>query len=247
MHRVLLPALVSLIIILSSHSKAYSQTAAPDSVSIQQTETEVLNPESPAPVAVITDSIAVNKPSEPSLRLEGFSMYNFGAAYLYSRQKMTAYDWWDGTSYTYNYTTTILAVGASWNYLVYNGLSLGGSVGFVSLSSSRSGGGSISYYYSPSSSSTTMTLIGPRIAQYFGNKNSKIMPFVAGEMDIITSSYGSYSNSETIFRLGGGAVIKLVPSVGISIGLDYLKVEDQKNTVNILGTMGLVCMPFNNK
>lgn len=100
MHRVLLPALVSLIIVLSPHSKAYSQTAGPDSVSSQQTETEALNPEPPTPVTGITDGIAVIKTSEPSLRLEGFSMYNFGAAYFYSRQKMTGYDWWDGTSYT---------------------------------------------------------------------------------------------------------------------------------------------------
>jgi|GEM_PF-5043256 len=246
MHRVLLPALVSLIIIISPQSKAYSQTAASDSVSIQQTETEVLNPESPAPVTVITDSIAVIKSFEPSLRLEGFSMYNFASAYFYSRQKVTGLVWWDETSYEYTYTTTIFAAGASWNYLINNGLSLGGSVGFINIGTSMSSS-NISYYYSPYSSSSTMTLIGPRIAQYFGNKNSKFLPFVAGEMDIITSSSGNYSQSETIFRIGGGAVIKLVPSVGISLGLDYLKVEDQKNTVNILGTMGLVCMPFNNK
>jgi len=247
MHRVLLPALVSLIIIFSPQSKAYSQTAAPDSASIQQTETEVLNPESSAPVTVLTDSFAVIKTSEPSLRLEGFSMYNFAAAYFYSRQKMTALDWWDGTSYEYTYTTTIFAAGASWNYLINNGLSLGGSVGLMNLGSSTSGGSGTYLSYSGYSSSSSMTLIGPRIAQYFGNKSSKVMPFVAGEMDIITSSSGNYSHSETIFRIGGGAVIKLVPSVGISLGLDYLKVEDQKNTVNIMGTMGLVCMPFDLK
>ncbi|HBZ85660.1 MAG: hypothetical protein A2509_08575 [Candidatus Edwardsbacteria bacterium RIFOXYD12_FULL_50_11] len=247
MHRVLLPALVSLIIVLSPHSKAYSQTAAPDSGSIPQTETEVLRPEPPAPVAIIADSIAVIKPCEPSLRLEGFSMYNFAAAYFYSRQKMTGLIWWDETSYEYTYTTTIFAAGASWNYLINNGLTLGGNVGFITIGTSRSRGPDSYYYYSDYSNSSTMTLIGPRIAQYFGNKNSKIMPFVAGEMDIITSSSELFSRSETIFRIGGGAVIKLVPNVGISLGLDYLKVEDQENTVNIMGTMGLVCMPFDLK
>ncbi len=244
MHRVLLPALVSLIIVLSPHSKAYSQTAAPDSVSSQQTETGTLNPEPPAPVTVITDSIAVIKTSEPSLRMEGFSLYNFGAAYFYSRQKMTGYDWWDGTSYTYTYTTTILALGASWNYMVYNGLSLGGSLGLMNLGSSTSGGSGTYFSYSGYSSSYSLTLIGPRIAQYFGNKNSKFMPFVAGEMDIITSSSGMYSNSEAVYRIGGGTLIKILPSVGLSIGLDYLRYEDQEDAVNIMGTMGLVCMPF---
>lgn len=247
MHRILLPALVTLIIVLSPHSKAYSQTAAPDSVSSQQTETGTLNPEPPVPVTVITDSIAVIKTSEPSLRLEGFSMYNFAAAYFYSRQKMTGYDWWDGTSYTYTYTTTILAAGVNWNYMVHNGLSLGGSVGLLNLSVSRSGGGGTYFSYSGNSSSSSMTLIGPRIAQYFGKKNSKFIPFVAGEMDIITSSSGIYSNSEAIYRIGGGTLIKILPSVGLSIGLDYLRYEDQKDAVNIMGTMGLVCMPFDQK
>jgi hypothetical protein len=153
---------------------------------------------------------------------------------------------WDQL-YLITYTTTILALGASWNYMVYNGLSLGGSLGLMNLGSSTSGGSGTYFSYSGYSSSYSLTLIGPRIAQYFGNKNSKIMPFVAGEMDIITSSSELFSRSETIFRIGGGAVIKLVPNVGISLGLDYLKVEDQENTVNIMGTMGLVCMPFNKK
>jgi hypothetical protein len=239
-------ALIFLIIVLSPYSKAYSQTVAPDSGSIQQIETEGLNPEPQAPVAAIADSIAVIKPFAPSLRLEGFSMYNFAAAYFYSRQKMTGLVWWDETSYEYTYTTTIFAAGASWNYLINNGLSLGGSLGLVNIGTSRSGGPE-SYYYSDYSNNSSMTLIGPRIAQYFGNKNSKFMPFVAGEMDIITTSYGSYGDSETIFRVGGGVIIKLVPSVGLSIGLDYLKIEDQKNTVNVMGTMGLVCMPFDLK
>lgn len=242
MFRVWRLMLVSLFIVSFLQSRAYSQTSVPDSVFIQQQETEGINPESPVSADVKTDSNIIIKPSDPSLRLEGFSMYNFGAAYLYSSQKMTGYNWWDGTSYTYNYTTTVLVAGVSWNYLAYNGFSLGGSVGLFSLGTSRSGG--VEPYYSDYSSNISMTLIGPRIAQYFGKKNSKLMPFVAGEMDIITSSYGSYGHSEIILRLGGGAVIKLVPKVGISIGLDYLKFEDQKNVVNILGTVGLVCMPF---
>lgn len=239
--------LVTSAIILAASSYgieiAFSQEASPDSMIRGQNDV-IANPsETIQPVNDVTKA----KPAMPapalSPKLEGFSLYNFGAAYFYSRQKITEYDWWDGTSYTYNYTTTIFAAGASWNYMVYEGLSLGGSLGLITLgySSSPVNLGYISY--SGYSHSSTITLVGPRIAKYFGNRNSKAWPYIAGEMDIITSSSVLYSDSETLFRLGGGVVFKMKPSVGLSLGLDYLKFEDQKDAVNIMGTLGLVYRP----
>jgi hypothetical protein len=225
--------------------KLYSQTPTSDSLVTEPAGVETVQQER-APV----ESIApIKQPAEDktiisSGNLEGFSMYNFGAAYFYSSQKMNEIDWWDGTVYTYTYTTTVFAGGASWNYMVFKGLSLGGSLGLLNLSTSRSGSSGSYFSYSGYSSSISMTLIGPRIAKYFGSKKSNIIPFIAGEMDIITSSSGTFSNSETVFRLGGGAVFKFIPNVGLSFGLDYLKFEDQKDATNIMGTLGLVCMPY---
>jgi hypothetical protein len=178
----------------------------------------------------------------PMEKLTGGHLVFLEGMLIYSRWKETVpyYDWYSGAHSTteYQYTDRIMAMVASYSYLFPNGLSAGGSVGFMSLSSSsKIVSGQPSYYYGePHSSSASINLIGPRIGYYFTTLPGKVVPFAAFEYDIISGSYGF---SQSMMRIGGGMLVRVAPSAAISVGIDYVDISDFEKSTNIMGLVGM--------
>jgi hypothetical protein len=160
--------------------------------------------------------------------------------FFYTRWKEDPDQYYSMSGYeppVYEYTEKVMAAIASYSHLFSSGVSAGGSVGLLSESYSQKLVSGHEYYYSGDhTSSASLSLIGPRIGYYFTKIPGRITPFAAFEYDMIS---GSYNYSQSIMRIGGGLLIQVAPSAGISVGIDYVDISQQKNATNVLGLVGM--------
>lgn len=180
-----------------------------------------------------------------SERFTGGHLVFLEGLFFYTRWKETD-DYWiySGGLYIerpveYQYTSNIYAAIASYNNVSASGLSFGISVGLLGASSSRklvSGQDPYPYSSSNSASSASMSLIGPRVGYYFTKFSGRITPFAAFEYDIIS---GSYNYSQNMMRIGGGVLVRVAPSAGISVGVDYVDISDLKMATNVMVLVGM--------
>jgi hypothetical protein len=96
-------------------------------------------------------------------------------------------------------------------------LGVGGSVQFISISSSGF--------------TQTLIGIGPTLAYYFGDKSSSAYPFLRGGFLYTSTSSGGSSSSitGTIIDFAGGVTIMASKSVGIELGV-FLQIINQSQT-----------------
>jgi len=210
--------------------------------------------------ALIIDSTAVAakdtvvKPQAPAVpnapaalaQLKGFWMVHGSGGFQYSRRKHTDnhFDYWSGqyVAVTHTYTYTITQIDGGAGYFVTDGLFIGGTLSMIkeSLKSTTTGGGT--YYDYSDNHTASLTSIGPQVAWYGGHRGSKCLPFVKAEYDIVSSSPSGLSNN--MLKLGGGLLFQLVPKIGLSLGVDYVKIEERKDEVNILALAGIKAMLY---
>jgi len=205
--------------------------------------------QAPAPAVeppVVTESPAVKAapelPGIGSLRnsgLTGTVLFSCQGFYYYNKSvaTYTHYDYYGneeeieyGTRKTYMY-----AILVNGNYFVTDGLSIGGTLGVLTISSKLESYDQNIHYSFFGPANTSFNLIGPRLAYYYGKKDSKVIPFAAFEYDLITAD----NYNDTAMRIGAGVLLQPKPHFGISFGLDYLKFGEEETSTNIIGVLGL--------
>jgi hypothetical protein len=185
-------------------------------------EDTIVVPASPQPAAV-------------SNSLRGATLASGIGSFSYSRQKAT--DWfWGGT-----YTETILLYGfdVRFDRLLLDHVSLGCALSFLEMSSTISG----SRYYDGHSSIGQMG-IGPRLAYYFGERTSTLLPYAAGEFDILAAMGSGSGSGSNAIKAGAGVIYQLRSRVGVSVELNYVRYSDQHDVTNIVGQAGLVALLY---
>jgi len=193
-------------------------------------------PETPAPktAAVIPTPIVKTDNS-----LTGVKLFFCSGLYFYNKSTVTEtdYDWYTGATIEYEvtYKTYLSAVLLNASFMVNNGFSIGATMGVLSISSKRETDYQEEYSFYEGNSGTSVNIIGPRVAYYYGKKDSKVLPFAAFEYDLLTSDF----YSDNAIRIGAGVLLQPKPHFGISFGLDYLKLGDEEKSTNIMGVLGL--------
>ena len=173
--------------------------------------------------------------------LTGVKLFSCNGLYFYNKstEKESDYEWVNGSyqevEYDVTYTTSMYAILFNVSYMAFNGFSIGGTLGVLAASYERETDHQDPFYFNDDSHGTSVNIFGPRLAYYYGKKDSKIMPFASFEFDILTSDF--YSDNAT--RIGAGVLFQPKPHLGISFGLDYLKLGKEEKTTNIMGVLGL--------
>jgi len=166
--------------------------------------------------------------------LKGVYLVSCNGLYYYNKSTVVDYDWYNDRTYNTTYKTNIYSVLLNGSYFVAEGLSLGATTGFLTITS-KSESDRTSYYYDDNTYSTSINVFGPRIAYYYGKRDSKVLPFAAFEYDILLFEH----YSDEAIRIGAGVLLQPKPHFGISFGLDYLKLGEEKKSTNIIGVLGL--------
>jgi len=231
-------ALCSLIL-LFSFAIVHAQTeSAPGPGDSLQTPAAIAPdvPETPSPKA-LSAALASIPSSDNSLN--GVCLFSCNGLYFYNKTVVTErdYDWYTGATIEYEvtYKTYLSAVLLNANFMVNNGFAIGATMGVLSISSKRETDYQEEYPFYDGTSGTSLNIIGPRLAYYHGKKNSKVLPFGSFEFDILTSDF----YSDNAIRIGAGVLLQPKPHLGISFGLDYLKLGDEEKSANLMGVLGL--------
>jgi hypothetical protein len=166
--------------------------------------------------------------------LKGVYLVSCTGLYYYNKSTVVDYDWYSDETYNTTYKTYIYSVLLNGSYFVADGFSLGATTGVLTIIS-KSESDRTSYYDVGQTYSTSISIFGPRIAYYYGKRDSKMLPFAAFEYDILL--FENYSDEA--IRIGAGILLQPRPHLGISFGLDYLKFGEEEKSTNIIGVLGL--------
>jgi hypothetical protein len=154
-----------------------------------------------------------------SKQLKGIHLLKIDGSYEYSH-----YD--GGWS---SYSVSAANIDVDWRIFPIDQIAVGVQGQFAHLSSSDSHAGS-----------TNLFGIGPQIGFYYGERNTRITPFVEAGYSYVRTNHGGWGQGDNAFKAGGGAIFQIASHIGITMGLDYLKYSSENAAYHILGTLGLV-------
>jgi opacity protein-like surface antigen len=184
------------------------------------------------------DTIAMRSasPSGPvSNSLRGSILVSGTGNFSYSRQKLT--DWgWQGS---YTQTTLMYGFDVRFDRPLLDHLALGCALSFMEMSSSISGS-----RFSDGRTSVGLMGIGPRLAYYWGDRTSTLLPYAAGEFDVFAAMGSGSGSGSNAIKAGAGVIYQLRQRVGISVEVNYYSYSNQHDITNIVGQAGLVAVLY---
>lgn len=130
----------------------------------------------------------------------------------------------------YKISLTDISIDLGWSQFMYQNTAIGVNVSYNRTSHKTVYGEDV-----PTSTYTnSYSMFGPRLGYYFGTRDSKYIPFIAGEYDFYVGKNTNYHEE----KVGLGCIFQVKPKIGISIGADYI--INNSDNINIQASLGLV-------